>query len=90
MKYVKIALALIILLVMFVFGINNAQTVQVIFFSYHSPPLPLFLILFFSFALGFLMAALVFAIRLGQLQRKISQQKKAMQSGGKPESKAGQ
>jgi uncharacterized integral membrane protein len=72
MKYVKIILALVILIVMFIFGVNNAQSVQVIFFSYHSPPLPLFLILLFSFSLGFVMAALVCAIRFGQLRRQIA------------------
>jgi len=80
MKYVKIFLALVILVVMFIFGINNAQTVQVIFFSYHSPPLPLFLILLFSFALGFVMAALVCAIRFGQLHRQIAQLRRELKA----------
>lgn len=83
MKYVKIALALIILVVMFIFGVNNAQTVQVIFFSYHSPPLPLFLILLFSFSLGFVMAALVGAIRLGQLHRQIAHLRREVKNAEK-------
>jgi len=78
MKTLRIILAFIILLVLFIFCINNAQTVQIIFFSYQTPPMPLFLILIFIFLLGFILAALFSAMKIAQLHRQLNRQRREM------------
>ena len=72
MKTLRILLAFVILLVLFIFSINNAQSVQIIFFSYQTPPMPLFLILIFIFLLGFILAALFSTMKIAQLHRQIN------------------
>jgi uncharacterized integral membrane protein len=72
MKTLRILLASVILLVLFIFSINNAQSVQIIFFSYRTPPMPLFLILIFIFFLGFILAALFSAMKINQLNRQLN------------------
>ena len=72
MKTLRILLAFVILLVLFIFSINNAQSVQIIFFSYQTPPMPLFLILSFIFLLGFILAALFSTMKIAQLHRQIN------------------
>jgi uncharacterized integral membrane protein len=73
MKTPRIFLAFVILVVLFIFSVNNAQSVQLIIFSYRTPPLPLFLILLFIFALGFFLAALLSALKISQLRRQLAQ-----------------
>jgi uncharacterized integral membrane protein len=72
MKTLRIILALIILLLLFVFSINNAQSVQIIFLSYQTPPMPLFLVLLFIFFLGVILAALFGAMKISQLHRRLN------------------
>jgi uncharacterized integral membrane protein len=69
MKTIRIVLALAILLVLFIFGIYNAQLVQLTLFNYQSPHLPLFLVLIFVFFLGFFLAALYFSLKISALRR---------------------
>jgi uncharacterized integral membrane protein len=65
----RIVLALAILVVLFVFGIYNAQLVQLTLFNYQTPHLPLFLVLIFVFFLGFFLAALYFSFKISVLRR---------------------
>jgi uncharacterized integral membrane protein len=78
MKTLRILLASVILLVLFIFSINNAQSVQIIFFSYRTPPMPLFLILIFIFFLGFILAALFSAMKITQLNRQLNRLRREM------------
>jgi uncharacterized integral membrane protein len=80
MKTLRILLASVILLVLFIFSINNAQSVQIIFFSYRTPPMPLFLILIFIFFLGFILAALFSAMKINQLNRQLNRLRRAMEA----------
>ena len=73
MRTLRMFLAFVILIVLFIFCAHNAQSVQVIFFSYRTPPLPLFLILLFIFALGFFLAALLMALKVSHLRRQLAQ-----------------
>jgi len=86
MKTLRIFLAFVILVVLFIFSVNNAQSVQVIFFSYRTPPLPLFLVLIFIFALGFLLAALLSALKISQLRRQLTQLRRETESLRKDDS----
>jgi uncharacterized integral membrane protein len=69
----RIVLALTILLVLFIFGIFNAQLVQLILFNYQTPHLPLFLVLIFVFFLGFFLSALYYSVKVTLLRRQLSQ-----------------
>jgi uncharacterized integral membrane protein len=80
MKTLRILLASVILLVLFIFSINNAQSVQIIFFSYRTPPMPLFLILIFIFFLGFILAALFSAMKITQLNRHLNRLRREMEA----------
>ena len=80
MKTLRILLAFVILLVLFIFSINNAQSVQIIFFSYRTPPMPLFLILSFIFLLGFILAALFSTMKIAQLHRQINRLRREMEA----------
>lgn len=73
MKTLKIALSLAVLVALFLFSLYNAQPVQVSFFQHQSPQVPLFLVLIFSFFLGFLLAALWGTVRVSYLRRQIHQ-----------------
>ena len=79
MKTLRILLAFVILLVLFIFSINNAQSVQIIFFSYRTPPMPLFLILSFIFLLGFILAALFSTMKIAQLHRQVNRLRREME-----------
>jgi uncharacterized integral membrane protein len=70
MKTAKITVALIILVVLFIFSVNNSQIVEIVFLGYRSPGMPLFLIIIFMFLLGGALAGLLAAIRFSQLHRK--------------------
>ena len=80
MKTLRILLAFIILLVLFVFSINNAQSVQIIFFSYRTPPMPLFLILIFIFFLGVILASLFSAMKIAQLRHQHNRLRREMEA----------
>lgn len=58
MKIVKSSLLLAILVILLVFSIYNGQPVELRFFSFRTPQLPLFLLLLFTFGLGFVLASL--------------------------------
>jgi uncharacterized integral membrane protein len=76
MKALKIFFALVILVVLFVFSVNNVQPVKIIFFGYQTPALPLFLVIVFIFSLGFLLSALLCAFKVSKLRRQVSQLQK--------------
>lgn len=80
MKTLRIILAFIILLVLFIFSINNAQSVQIIFFSYRTPPMPLFLIILFVFFLGIILAALFSTMKIAQLRRQLNRSRREMEA----------
>lgn len=71
MKTLRIVLALAILVVLFIFGIYNAQLVQLTLFNYQTSHLPLFLVLIFVFFLGFFMAALYLSVKISKLRRQL-------------------
>lgn len=71
MKNTQIVLAIFILVILFIFGIYNAQLVQLTLFNYQTPHLPLFLVLIFVFFLGFLLAALYYSWKLSRLRRQL-------------------
>lgn len=73
MKWLKASLALVIVAGFFFFCVSNAQMVQVQFLGYRTPPLPFFLILAGVFFLGFLLAALLGALKTSRLSRRIGQ-----------------
>ena len=72
MKTARIALALLILVVLFIFSVYNAQLVQLALFDYQTPHLPLFLVLIFVFFLGFFLSALYWAMKISLLRRQIN------------------
>lgn len=47
MKTMRIVLAAVILVIFFTFSFYNAQLVQLLFFKYQTPHLPLFMVFFF-------------------------------------------
>jgi uncharacterized integral membrane protein len=71
MKTLRIVLAIAILVVLFIFGIYNAQLVQLTLFKYQTSHLPLFLVLIFVFFLGFFMAALYLSVKISILRRQL-------------------
>jgi len=71
MKNGQIVLAIVILVILFIFGIYNAQLVQLTLFNYQTPHLPLFLVLIFVFFLGFFLAALFYGWKLSRLRRQL-------------------
>jgi len=75
-KVARTALALLILVILFVFSIYNAQLVQLTLFNYQAPHLPLFLVLIFAFFLGFFLSALYCAVKVSLLRRQIGQLQK--------------
>jgi putative membrane protein len=79
MKEMRILFAVIILVLLFIFTVNNIQTVQLTFLGYRSE-LPLFLVIIISFALGFLFAALFNLIKNAQIRRQINQLQKENQA----------
>ncbi len=70
MKTAKITAALAILVVLFIFSVNNYQPVAIAFLGYRSPAMPLFLIILFMFVLGGMLTGLIAAIRFSQLHRR--------------------
>jgi len=80
MKVARTALALVIVVVLFVFSIYNAHLVQLTLFSYQTPHLPLFLVLIFAFFLGFFLSALYCAVKVSLLRRQIGQLQKDKES----------
>lgn len=80
MKGLRIFLALLILVVLFIFSASNAQPVQVFFWDYRTAPLPLFLVLILLFVLGFVLAALFGAFRASRLRRQISQLRREVET----------
>ena len=76
MKTLRYAIALIILIVLFIFSVYNAQLVRLSLFDYQTPQLPLFLVLIFSFFLGLLLAGLFNTLKVAQLRRQIGQLQK--------------
>ena len=82
MKTMRIVLALIILVVLFVFRIYNPEPVQLTLFKYQTWHLPLALVLIFVFFLGFFLAALYFSIKISLLRRQLhlsQREREAMQ-----------
>lgn len=71
MKTGQLVLAIVILVILFIFGIYNAQLVQLTLFNYQTPHLPLFLVLIFVFFLGFFLAALFYRWKLSRLRRQL-------------------
>ena len=71
MRTFKLSLAIAILLVLFIFSAYNSQPVQIRFVGLQSGELPLFLLILFSFLLGFMVAALLSTIRGSQMRRQI-------------------
>lgn len=71
MKILRYTLALIILVVLFIFSVYNAQLVRLSLFNYQTPQLPLFLVLIFAFCLGLLLAGLFHTLKGAQLRRQV-------------------
>lgn len=87
MKSFKIFLLIVVLVALFVFSLNNTQMVKVAFIGFETPEIPLFLIVLFIFALGFLLGLLVASLEMIRLRREAAQARKALvtaQAGGKP------
>jgi uncharacterized integral membrane protein len=79
MKALRILFAVIILVLLFIFTVNNIQTVQLTFLGY-SAVLPLFLVIVTAFVFGFLLAALFGVVKGSQLRRQIRQLEKENQT----------
>ena len=71
MKTFKITVALVIVVVIFLFSVHNSQPVEIVFFRYSTPPVPLFLIIVFMFLLGLLLTSLLVTVRMSHLNRQI-------------------
>ncbi|MCP3178184.1 MAG: lipopolysaccharide assembly protein LapA domain-containing protein [Desulfuromonadales bacterium] len=86
MKSFKIFLLIVVLVALFVFSLNNTQMVKVAFVGFETPEIPLFLIVLFIFALGFLLGLLVASLEMIRLRREATQARKALvnaQAGAK-------
>jgi len=86
MKSFKIFLLIVVLVALFVFSLNNTQMVKVAFVGFQTPEIPLFLIVLFIFALGFLLGLLVASLEMIRLRREASLARKALatfQAGAK-------
>lgn len=70
MKIIKSATLLFVVVLLFSFSIFNMHSVEVSFFTWQSPELPLFLILIFAFALGCVAGVLWDALRTTRHRRK--------------------
>jgi uncharacterized integral membrane protein len=79
MKALRILFAVIILVILFIFTVNNIQTVQLTFLRYRAV-LPLFLVIISAFVLGFLLAGLFGVLKGSQLRRQIRQLEKENQA----------
>lgn len=82
MKAARIVLALAILMVLFIFGVYNAQPVQLTLFAYQTPHLPLFLVLIFVFFLGFFLSTFYCTVKVSLLRHQFGQlqrEKEALQ-----------
>ena len=76
MKIVRLVAAAVIVIVLLVFSLYNAQLVRLAVFDYQTPQLPLFLVLVIAFILGFAAAVLWSALRITQLRRQIGQMRR--------------
>lgn len=70
MKIIKSATLLFVVVLLFSFSVFNMHSVEVSFFTWQSPELPLFLILIFAFALGCVAGVLWDALRTSRHRRK--------------------
>ena len=71
MTILRNIMALLILGLVLFLALTNAAPVRVSAFGYQTPELPLFVFLLVFFALGYLLAALVGAVRQTTLRRQI-------------------
>ncbi|BCA79452.1 LapA family protein [Desulfuromonas sp. AOP6] len=78
MKSFKIFLLIVVLVALFVFSLNNTQMVQVAFIGFETPEIPLFLIVLFIFALGFLLGLLLASLEMIRLRREATQARKEL------------
>ncbi len=69
MKTAKITAALFVLVVLFIFSAYNYQSVEIVFLSYRSPSVPLFLVAISMFVLGAISTGLAAALHLSRLKR---------------------
>jgi len=82
MKTTRLIFSLLVLLLLFLFGVFNYQPVRLKLFSYQTPELPLFLIVVFVFFLGFFLSALYYSIKISLLRRQNSQLQRNIQKEG--------
>lgn len=72
MKIVRNLVAILAVLILLVLAFANAEPVRLAAFGYRTPELPLFIFLLVAFSLGYLLAALVGAVRQAAMKRQIS------------------
>lgn len=80
MKVARLVIAAVVVIVLLVFSLYNAQLVRLAIFDYQTPQLPLFLVLIIAFVLGFAVAASWSALRIAQLRRQIGQLRRDTES----------
>ncbi len=83
MKTAKLSIALVVLILLFIFSAYNSQPVQIRFIASQSGDFPLFLIILFSFLLGLFVAGLLGTIRGSQLRREIHSLRRDAISGNR-------
>ncbi|MFA5515375.1 MAG: LapA family protein [Desulfuromonadales bacterium] len=84
MKNLKLSVAVVVLLLLFIFSTYNSQPVRIRFTGWQSGDLPLFLLILFSFLCGFLVAWLLGTIRSSQLRREIQALRRDASIGRQP------
>jgi len=81
MTILRNIMALLILGLVLFLALTNAAPVRVSAFGYQTPELPLFIFLLVFFALGYLLAALVGAVRQATLRRQIARLEREVARG---------
>lgn len=81
MTILRNIMALLILGLVLFLALTNAAPVRVSAFGYQTPELPLFVFLLVFFALGYLLAALVGAVRQTSLRRQIARLERELAGG---------
>lgn len=83
MKILRNIVAILVLLILLVLAFANAEPVRLAAFGFRTPELPLFIFLLAAFALGYLLAALVGAVKQSALNRQIARLERDRGEGGK-------
>jgi uncharacterized integral membrane protein len=83
MKVLRNVVAILALLILLILAFANAEPVRLTAFGYRTPELPLFIFLLVAFALGYLLAALVGAVKQAALNRKILKLERGQDNRGR-------